>query len=174
MISKGEHKPEVLERVREELEKRPNLAPGVLYHMALQMEPAIREQTVRAFHARYVAPIQHELAAAQRRTRKPRRDRKRPVVEPREQETAAEIRSHEPVAAPEVLQVAAEPERQKAVSHARRSPRWPRRPKASREQIRSVFLQFARELAGAETRAELVQVLSKLDRYVATALAQGE
>jgi hypothetical protein len=157
---------EVLERVREELAKRPNLAPGVLYHMALQIEPSIGAGSVRAFHARYMAPIQHELAAAKRRTRKPRKDRKRPPAEPREQERVAETRAREPVAAPEVLQAAAEPERQKAVSRARRSPRRPRRVEASREQIRSVFLQLAQDVTGAETRAEIVQVLRKLDQYV--------
>lgn len=159
-------KEEVLGRVREELAKRPNLAPGVLYHMALQIDPSIGAGGARAFHARYIAPIQHELAAAKRRTRKLRKDCKRPPAEPREQETAAETRSHEPAAAPEVLQVAVEPERQEPVSRARRSPQRPWRTEASREQIRLVFLRLARELAGAETRAEIVQVLSRLDLYV--------
>jgi hypothetical protein len=131
---------EVLDRIREELAKRPNLAPGVLYHMALQIEPSIGAGSVR--------------------------DRKRPPAEPREQERAAETRVHEPAAAPEVLQVAAEPERQKAVSRTRRSPRRPRRAEASREQIRSAFLQLARELTKAETRVEVVRVLSRLDQRV--------
>ncbi|HEV2131150.1 MAG TPA: hypothetical protein VGR27_08605, partial [Longimicrobiaceae bacterium] len=165
-ISMTQIKEEVLERVREELARRPNLAPGVLYHMALQIEPSISQQSMRAFHARYIAPIQHELAAAQRRTRKPRKDRKRPSAEPREPEAAVDIQQQERVAAPEVLQVAPEPERQNAVSRARRSPRQPRRVEIWREQIRLVFLQFARELAGAETRAEIVQALSRLDRYI--------
>lgn len=157
---------EVLECIREELTKRPNLAPGVLYHMAQKIEPSIGAGSVRAFHARYVAPIQHELAAAQRQTRKPRKDRKRPPAEPREQERAAETRVHEPAAATEAHQAAAQPERQEQVSRARRSPRRPRRAEASREQIRSVFLQLARDVAGAETGAEIVQVLSRLDWYV--------
>lgn len=162
----AEIKEEVLERVRQELAKRPNLAPGALYHMALQIEPSISQQSVRVFHARYIAPIQHELATAQRRTRKPRKDRKRPSAEPREPEAAVDIQQQERVAAPEVLQVAAELEQQRAMSRARRSPRRPQRSQASREQIRSVFLQLARELAGAETRAEIVHALSRLDQYI--------
>jgi hypothetical protein len=158
---------EVLECIREELTKRPNLAPGVLYHMAVQIEPSIGAGGVRAFHARYVAPIQHELTAAQRRKgRKPRKDRTRPAPEPRVHETAVEAPRQEPAAAPEVLQVEIEPERQEAVVRVRRSPRRPRRVEPGREQIRSVFLQFARDLAGAETRGEMVQVLSRIDRYV--------
>lgn len=170
-------------RVREELERRPELSSGVLYHLAQRIDPAIAALNLKQFHTRYVVPVKHEQARAQRekaRTRPSRRGR------PRRQQGAAEPPTH-PVRAP--ASALPEPSHAAAMpsppAQKRRTPppqpgaeppgpptpsaRPPRR--AVREQIRAVFVRLARDLTAAESRAEVVQVLAELDRRIDELLA---
>ena len=43
-----------------------------------------------------------------------------------------------------------------------------------REAVRSIFLDFASELAGAEARGEIVRVIASVDRWVDEALAAAK
>jgi len=186
-----ERKQEVLERVREELTKRPTLALGVLHQMALQIDPSL-ETDPRSFHARYVMPIRFEMAAEQLRraqTRKPRRKRAEPSSRsvagpearsklegqksantkapgasiPRKTFVAA-VKSRKPQAplVQEEPRAVAERARSDPLDGAQRS----QQTGVDRERIRSVFFELARDVAGAKTPAEVVQVLIRLDRYV--------
>ncbi len=159
---------EVFERVRAELEKRPSLPTGILYQMALQIEPSLGGD-VQAFHARYVAPVQYELAVAKRqneRTRKSKRRHERRSTSPRRLPAAIQTEPSAPIIAPENSPAGVLPEKHERGESGNGMLRRQSLP-LTREHIRSIFLQLAGDLAGAETRAELVQVMSRLDGYVA-------
>jgi hypothetical protein len=156
-------KQEVFERVRDELAKRPHLALGVLHHMALQIDPSI-ERDPRSFHARYVAPIMYEAASERRRRTRSRKPMKSnsapseaPTLEPpakaQEEETPMELERPQSVAGLE------RPEPQNGAER-------PQPAEVERGRIRAVFLEFASDLAAAESRVNVVRVLSGLDGYV--------
>jgi len=48
-----------------------------------------------------------------------------------------------------------------------------RKARVEREQVRAAFLKFARDLAEAESRGQIVQVMTDLDSYVDQATGQG-
>lgn len=130
---------EVFQRMRRELEQSPAPGSRELYALAQELDPSIAQDSMRQFHARYVLPIMREQAR-ERGGATPRRTRVR--------------RTREPERAPA----------------ARRSPRSAPAPSAparqDRDQIRAVLLEFARDFADADSRTEIVGVLSRIDEYV--------
>jgi hypothetical protein len=148
----AERNEQLLEWVRQELDRQPDLGSGKLFEMARERDDSLADSTLPQFHARYVLPIKRERAAergggtakegggkARRRTaRKPKRGA---------QAAAVEAEAPKP----------------------RRSRTTGKRGAAgdgSRESIRAVFLEFAREFAEADSRTQIVQVLSRVDEYV--------
>jgi hypothetical protein len=149
---------QVLDTVRQELQKSPNRGSKELYEIAIGAEPSIAEHTLQQFHARYVLPIKREQAAAKGGGQKKPAKRK-----PRSRAAAAA-----PAPAAESKQPASRG-RKSAAAEAKgpqQQQRRKRRGGPDREQVRSLFLQFAREFANAESRGEIVEVLSSVDRYV--------
>jgi hypothetical protein len=141
---------QVLDRVRQELNRKPDLGSRALYEKLQDMDPAIKEGTLQQFHARYVLPIKRERAQqagagapAARKQARPteKRPPERPAAQPRGRATPAA-----------------------ADSGAERP--------LDREKVRAVFMQFAREFSEAETRTDIVQVLSKVDDYVERVVRQ--
>ncbi|MGI9181416.1 MAG: hypothetical protein ACR2H9_13060 [Longimicrobiaceae bacterium] len=187
----AERNEEVFERVRAELDKRPNLSTGVLYQMAQGLDPAIGKQSSQQFHTRYVVPITHEQAAAQRRDKRARgtrKTRKRKTAEPRTRRATAAPTPQPATPAPppaEARPQLAPPPPAEAAPERRRPTRAPqaaehpastatRRQRdhaAERTRVRAVFLEFAREVAAAESRGEMVEVLRRLDRYIDQVIA---
>lgn len=131
----------VLERVRQELSKNPTMGSRELYGMAQELETSIGQDTLQQFHARYVLPIKREQARA-RGGSSPRRPRQRRAKSAERSGTAT----------------AARPGRNAVSVQATAD---------DRDLIRSVLLEFARDFADAESRPEIVQVLSRIDEYVA-------
>lgn len=153
-----DHNNEVLERVRSELARRPHLSLGVLHHLALTIDPSVGPDP-RAFHAHYVAPLKHEAARAQRQRRKGRAGK--------EGATATTEKPLRPVQTPRGTQAPAPTEAPPAPSPKEEPQSLIPTPalEADRGRIRSTLLQFAHDLAAADTRAEFTRVLVQVDRY---------
>ncbi len=184
----AERNEEVFERVREELVKRPNLPTGVLYEMARRIDPLIGEQSPQHFHTRYVVPVKHEQASAQRRQKRgARKARKQQTTAPQaaapgRRRTAVEPEPQPIPAAPPIPeaqpQLAQPPAAEPApVRRRSRTPQPAAQPASAarrrredgtgeRRRVRTLFLEFAREVAAAESRGEMVEVLRRLDHYI--------
>ena len=145
---------QVLARVREELSRNPDLGTKELFRRAQEVDASIAELTQQQFQGRYVLPVTRERAAARRDTeagsQPSARASKRRTASPQRRSTRAER--------PETSRTTAKP--------GAESDAVPEGRLASRVAIRGVFLQFAREFAEAESRSEIVQVLSRVDDYV--------
>lgn len=142
----AERNEQVLDRVRQELNKNPGLGSRELYEIAMGVDAAIAENSLQQFHARYVLPIKRERAAQ---------------GEGRPREGGGQRRSRSRRASSKT-EAAPGPSPQEAPARRRRR----RGAGADRDQVRAVFMQFARDFANAESRGEIVQILSDVDRYV--------
>lgn len=132
---------QVLDRVRKELTDKPDLGSRELFTMAQEMDETIGEQSMQQFHARYVLPIKREQSRARgggasKRGGKPKRARRAAAA-----------------AKPASGEVGSKRARSTAES-------------SDRDRVRGVLLEFARDFAGAESRSDIVKVLSRVDEYV--------
>ncbi|MEX2582415.1 MAG: hypothetical protein WD766_04035 [Gemmatimonadota bacterium] len=127
----------VFERVRDELTKNPKLGSRELYELGQEVDKGVANDSLQQFHARYVLPVKREQSAARGGGRR-RGGRKGS----RKASARAEAAT-------------------KGASGKRAA-----KGGAERDRVRSVLLDFARDFADAESRAEIVQVLSRIDDYV--------
>ncbi|MQA89645.1 MAG: hypothetical protein GEU90_05355 [Gemmatimonas sp.] len=134
----------VFERVRQELAKSSKLGSRELYQMAKNWDQSIGQDTLQQFHARYVLPIKREESS-----RSKKRGGRRAGVTGR--------RGRVEVAAPKTPVV-----RQRDGRGSGTEPE----PPADRDKVRTVLLEFARDFADAESRADIMQVVSRIDDYV--------
>jgi hypothetical protein len=133
----AERNEDVLALVRELIAKYPTVNSTQLYDKAVRVHPFLEDDGLRTFHARYVLPIRRAQAVADGRPRAPRRRKTQPATP----------------------QVASAP----AVSRVRSAAGVIQH---ERDHVRSVMLRFARALAAAESRADIVAMLSGVDSYV--------
>ena len=133
----AERNEKVFERVRQELTKNPGLGSRELYDMAQQMEKSVGQQSLQQFHARYVLPIKREQSNGGRR---------------RKGKKATGGRARAATA--------------KAAGTGTRGPRRRRQQGSERDVVRAVLLKFAQDFSAAETKTEIVKVMSRLDSYV--------
>ncbi len=130
---------EVMEMVRRELERQPDIPLAELYERAQEIDPSVAELSTRQFHAKYPLQIKRARGAGGRAATR-RQPRRRKTAAPTTQQRT---------------------ERQPRQRQQRQETGAP-----NRDAIRSVFLQFASDFAQAESRTEIVGVLSNLDGYV--------
>lgn len=149
----------VMEMVRKELDKNPNIKSQALFDKAKKIDSGLSNLSVRQFHATY--PLQVKRAAGKTRAGGTRGRRR--VGRP----AAAKTTGRRPG------RPRGRPRKDAAPATADAAPaRRGRPPKAraaggsGRDGVRSILMQFAGELAGAENRAEVVQVIGKVDNYV--------
>ncbi len=165
----------VFERVRQELSENPDLGSRELYEFAQGVDKAISQDTLQQFHARYVLPIKRERSRSGGGGGRGSR-----AVE----STPARRRGRPPAAEREASQQAEQPEqpeqpagrrgRRKSAQTSDQGSSGPLQGvSASRDQVRSVLLQFAQELTDAESRSSLVQVLGRVDSYVDRIVPSG-
>lgn len=147
MSEPSERNPEIIERVREKLEKYPELKSRQLYDMAVRLDTSLATLGLRSFHARYVLPIMRERARAEGRI-KPRAPRKKRVAAKTAAATAAGASD------------------QKAART--RSSRGPSSDEHAR--VRAILLRFARDVAAAESRADIVDLIGGIDAVAAAIL----
>lgn len=139
VAASGRHE-DVIARVRELLGKYPTLGSRQLFDLAVRMHPDLEQAGFRSFHARYVLPLKREKARAEGRVPKPRAPRTA-TKRPRRSRTAQE-EAPAPAAptAAETMHV--------------------------RARVREVLLRLARQVAIAESRADLVDALARVEEMV--------
>jgi hypothetical protein len=151
----------VMDFVRRELAKDPALGSEVLFQRAKKVDPALSRLTVRQFHARYPLQVKRlEKFAARRGAR-----RAAPAAAdaPRRRGRPPGSRNKTTGRGPGRPRKNAAPAAQPVAARARRSAMTE---PAGREGVRTLLLQFARDVAAAEGKADVVEVLTNVDRWV--------
>jgi hypothetical protein len=147
----AERNQKVLEHVRQELGKNPELGSRELHQSAQQVDKSAGQDSLQQFHARYVLPVKREQRSSGAATgggRKGGRGRK-----------GAESTMVEAGQRP---------------GRARRSRASRATEGSERDRVRELLLQFAQELTDAESRSSLVQVLGRVDQYVGRIVGNGK
>lgn len=144
----AERNPHVATRIREVLEQEPDASTQRLQEVARELDPAIGELSARQFNAGYVLPIKRARGnpVGSRAGGGKRAAKGGPKGAARRSEGAAPKRAA------------------RAVREARPQPAAPAA--NERDRVRGVLLEFARDFSAAESRSEIVAVLSDVDRYV--------
>jgi len=170
----------VMDMVRKEIEKDPSVASEALYEKAKKVDRSIGDLSVRQFHARYPLQVKRARANARKRrggtaaakkagrgaakkaAKRPGRPRGRPRGRPPTKKTAARK-----TAAP--------------VKQGRRRGRPPGTGKLQRrsggtgtDAVRGLLLQFARDVAAAEGKADVVDVIGGVDGWVDRLIAAAK
>ena len=140
---------DVKQRVRELIGKYPTVRSQQLYDLAVRMHPELEEGGLRRFHARYVLPIKREVARAEGRIA-PRARKPEPPPRRTRRQRAGASQDNTPTAAH--VAAAAVPSAQEVV--------------ATRARVRTVLMRFSRDLVNAESRADLVDVLARMEDVV--------
>jgi hypothetical protein len=184
----------IMDMVRREIDKNPSIPSEQLYEMAKKSDSSIGGLSVRQFHARY--PLQVKRAAANarkarrggaakktagRRGRPPgKTGRKAGAPTAGGGAPAKKRRGRPPGSGRKATAKRATAKRATAkqatakrgtVGTGRR-PGRPRRTAApapagpGRDAVRSLLLQFARDIAGAEGKADVVEVIGEVDSWV--------
>lgn len=128
----------VLALVRREIERDPHVPNDVLARKAVAIDRSVRKLSKLQFHGTYRLTAARQLAADGRNPA----PRKRPVKRTGRRVTS---RGKTPAARTASSTVNAD---------------------AERTAVRSALLEFASEVAQAESKADVVRVLSTIDRYV--------
>ena len=131
---------DVIVRVRELLGKYPTLGSRQLFDLAVRMHPDLEQAGFRSFHARYVLPLKREKARAEGRVPKPRTPRTPPR---RRRGKTAPGEAAEPAATTSAVDTT-----------------------QVRARVRDVLQRLARQVAVAESRADLVDALARVEEMV--------
>ncbi len=131
--------PDVMKMVRKAIEKDPDVETAALFEKARDMDSSLEELSLRQFHARYPLQVKRKLSSAKKK---------------KEQKKA------------------------KKKSGGRSSGRGGKKKSSSasrggatagedgRQAIREGLLRFAKDVAAAEDKADLITVLTSVDDYV--------
>lgn len=133
------------QRVRDELQKNPGASTRELQDAAKSVDPSVSELSLRQFNAGYVLPLKRSSSGRGRKAKggasagtRQRQGRRKAAEAPAETPKRGGGRRAAPASAPE----------------------------GERGRIRAALLEFARDFSDAESRSEIVAVLSDVDRYV--------
>jgi len=131
----------VMEYVERTLEANPGIANAELFAGAREIDPSVAALSARQFHAKYPLQVKARLARAA-------------APEPKTPPEPEEAMAEEPTAAD--------------VSSAGESdPETPPTGEGDPLAVRRLLLDLAKELARAESKAEVIEVIARLDDYVA-------
>jgi hypothetical protein len=148
----------VMEMVRKEIEKNPEVSSQELFERAKKMDSGIGRLSVRQFHASYPLQIKRKMKGARRGGRgRPRASvpAGRAGRPPKTASRAGRGRKGATRAAQPGRSAAAPAGIVASSGNG-----------AGRDAIRSILIQFAGEVAAAEGKADVVQVIGGMDRYV--------
>ncbi len=132
----------VMEYVERTLEANPGISNADLFAGAREIDPSVGQLTGRQFHAKYPLQVKARLAKAAAPKPKPPPE---PEVPTAEEPTAPDLPSAAGAGDPEA------------------PPTGAGDPLA----VRRLLLDLSRELASAESKAEVIEVMARLDNYVA-------
>lgn len=142
--------PAVTAMVREQLERSPPPPLAALYGRAVRIDPRIRKLTLRQFNARY--PLQV------RRAMKPEEARRRKRTQAPSPSPAADDGPEPPVATPS------------ANGGARETAPRPPGDAEVRRRIRAILFEWARLVAEARSKAEVVEAMARVDEHARRAV----
>jgi len=142
-----------MEYVERTLEANPGIANADLFAGAREIDPAVGQLTGRQFHAKYPLQVKARLARAAAPERKTPPEATPPEVTTAEEPTAPDVSSAVGVGDPKA------------------PPTGAGDPLA----VRRLLLDLSKELASAESKTEVIEVMARLDDYVAEIMeaAQG-
>lgn len=145
----------VMEYVERTLEANPGIANADLFAGAREIDPSVGQLTGRQFHAKYPLQVKARLARAAAPESKAPPEPKTPP-EP-------EVATAEEPTAPDVSSAGAG------------DPEAPPTGAGDPLAVRRLLLDLSKELAKAESKAEVIEVMARLDDYVAEIMeaAQG-
>jgi hypothetical protein len=166
----------VMDMVRREIEKNPSIPSQELFEKAKKMDSSMKRLTIRQFHATYPLQVKRLSKGARRRGRPRKAAAAAPVKRGRRRRGAAKA-----APAKRARRPGRPPGRPAGRPPGRPRGRPPGRPRAAataaasaarnegvsdRDAVRTILLQFASEVAGAEGKADIVQVMGTMERYV--------
>jgi len=153
----AERNEKVLERVRTELQRNPNTPSRDLFEMVKAEQPeAVRDESLRSFHGRYVLSLKRGAGKTGRSGGAAKKGARKAAGKTARKGARKGTRGA----------AAAETGSRPRAAYGSRGGKRQREAEARRTQVRGIFLQFAREIAGAESRADIVNVIGNVDRYV--------
>lgn len=168
----------VMDMVRRELEKNPSMSSEELFEKAKKVDRGIARLNVRQFHARYPLQVKRAAANARKAASGGRSAAKKAARKTRGAGRAASATKGARRGRPPGTKTGrrGRPPASAGAAPARRRGRPPRAAAApasgasggepNRDRVRSLLLQFARDIAGAEGKADMVDVISNVDRWV--------
>lgn len=134
--SRGDVSAAVLKYVTRRLKANPNVKNADLFARACEIDESVAKLSARQFHAKYPLQVKRRLAKAAAGTGKP----------------AAAARKA--------------PAKRRARAKAAPAAATPAVGGGNPDAVRALLLNLARELAGAGTQAETIEVMARLDVYV--------
>jgi hypothetical protein len=159
-------------RVRELLQKYPELTSRQLHDRAIRMDAQIALIPLRSFHAKYVLPIKREQARAEGRVAKrgqSKRAVRRAEKAQAEKEALTRMAELKEEATRRAAGAGAAPESDAMPARRRRKARAAETGAGDAEmrmRIRETLIGFARRLAAAETKTEIIDVIAGIDDVV--------
>jgi hypothetical protein len=150
----------VMDMVRREIDKNPDVKSQDLFEKAKRIDSGINNLSIRQFHATYPLQVKRSRKAGRRRPgRPPKAAAKVPARRGRPPKTAAAPRKRgRPPGRPPGAGRGA------PSAPARATPSAPSG--SGRDAVRKILLQFATALAAAEERAQMIQVIGGVESYV--------
>ena len=181
----------VMDMVRREVAKNPDVKSGVLYEQARKLDRSMSSLSLRQFHARYPLQVKRAMAlgGGKRRKKPANGRRKKPANGRRKGAAGRKAAGASPTAAKKrkvtrkrtvakkrpgrpakSTKRRGRPARSAAVAPQRRR-RGPGRPPAvlvtgERGTVRAVLLEFAGEVVNADSKADMISVISRMDHWV--------
>lgn len=125
----AEKSEKVMEMVRDQLKKNPDVETDALFEKARKIESSIGDLSLRQFHARYPLQVKRKMASGRRKKKKKKK--------------SATGRSR-----------------------GRRATAASGTTDGQRAAIREGLLSFAKDVAAADAKADLINVLTSVDEYV--------
>lgn len=148
----------VMDMVRREIARDPSVKSGPLYEKAKKLDRSVAGLSVRQFHAQYPLQVKRALKGG-----KKRRGRGRPKVAVSRRATGRKRARPAPRKAAAPRKTAAP---RKSAAPQKKAAPAAAAPVRDRAAIRSVLLEFASQVAGAESKADIISVLGGLDGWV--------
>lgn len=136
----AEVNPKVMELVQAEIRKNKDISNKELFDKATALDKSIGKLSARQFNARYPLQVKRSMAPKKKATRK-----------------AASARGRKAAAGG--------PKRGAAATKSRAGGRSQDQGRG-RDQIRNVMLDLAREVANAQGKGDVIDVVAGIDRYV--------
>lgn len=134
--------PDVMEMVRKAIEKDPDVETAALFEKARDMDSSLEDLSLRQFHARYPLQVKRKLSSAKKKKKQKKAKKK---TKKRSGGRGSGGGGKKGSSASRGAATAGED---------------------GRQAIREGLLRFAKDVAAAEDKADLITVLTSVDDYV--------